>query len=417
MKRNFIKNIFIEESRNINLFDIRLSDKNMKHLILTGKNGSGKTSLLNDIHKYLYNLQDGSIVNYDILKKEYRGLLPHLSRLEKNGKIKSIHQEIASTKKNIKRLEKNFARFSGININFSDTPGFMTDEFNAGNYIVAFFEARRFLDSIKPKGIQKFNIKEFYGIKDTPGKNFLQHLVNLKAERSFANDDNDSVAVANIDKWFNKFEQMIKGIYQDQELELKFDRKKYSFFIKQKNKLPSDISTLADGHSAILKILSELIMRVDRKQGTNFDCSGVVLIDEIETHLHVELQKIVLPFLINYFPNIQFIVSTHSPFVLSSISDCIIFDLEKMMITNDLTGYSYDTLIESYFGSDKYSELLKDKVNRYEEILKSGQLSNDEREEIGELEMYLLNLPVYLSKELEVKLQELELLKISKQKK
>lgn len=44
-------------------------------------------------------------------------------------------------------------------------------------------------------------------------------------------------------------------------------------------------------------------------------CKVLFLVDEIETHLHVDLQKKVLPFLISFFPKIQFIVTTHSPFV------------------------------------------------------------------------------------------------------
>ena len=48
-----------------------------------------------------------------------------------------------------------------------------------------------------------------------------------------------------------------------------------------------------------------------------YDLQGIVLIDEIETHLHVELQKKILPFLTNFFPNIQFVITTHSPFILN----------------------------------------------------------------------------------------------------
>lgn len=59
MTENFITNIFIEKSRNINHLEIPLSNEVRQHLILTGKNGSGKTSLLLEINKFLtllYNL-------------------------------------------------------------------------------------------------------------------------------------------------------------------------------------------------------------------------------------------------------------------------------------------------------------------------------------------------------------------------
>jgi len=47
------------------------------------------------------------------------------------------------------------------------------------------------------------------------------------------------------------------------------------------------------------------------------DIEGIVLIDEIDSHLHVELQHKVLPKILQLFPKVQFLVSSHSPlFVL-----------------------------------------------------------------------------------------------------
>ncbi|MEA2012738.1 MAG: AAA family ATPase, partial [Verrucomicrobiota bacterium] len=89
------------------------------------------------------------------------------------------------------------------------------------------------------------------------------------------------------------------------------------------------LNELSDGYSSLLAVLTELILRMEAHNASNYDMQGVVLIDEIETHLHVELQKKVLPFLVSFFPKIQFIVTTHSPFILSSLSNAVICDLEK----------------------------------------------------------------------------------------
>lgn len=75
---------------------------------------------------------------------------------------------------------------------------------------------------------------------------------------------------------------------------------------------------------------------------------GIVLIDEIETHLHLGMQKIILPLLTTMFPNIQFIVTTHSPFILNSLRDAIAYDLENREQISDLTDYSYEALAEGY---------------------------------------------------------------------
>jgi AAA15 family ATPase/GTPase len=58
---------------------------------------------------------------------------------------------------------------------------------------------------------------------------------------------------------------------------------------------------------------------------TNTEESIIVLIDEVENHLHATMQRAVLPDLLKAFPNIQFVVSTHSPLVVSSVKESNIY--------------------------------------------------------------------------------------------
>ena len=51
----------------------------------------------------------------------------------------------------------------------------------------------------------------------------------------------------------------------------------------------------------------------------------VVLIDEIENHLHATMQRSVLPDFLDAFPNIQFIISTHSPLIVASVKDSNVY--------------------------------------------------------------------------------------------
>lgn len=148
----------------------------------------------------------------------------------------------------------------------------------------------------------------------------------------------------------------------------------------------------------------------------SYDLEGIVIIDEIETHLHVDLQKKILPFLTEFFPQIQFIVTTHSPFVLSSISNATICDLETRIVTTDLSNYSYDALIESYFKADKYSDEVKEKIKEFEKLVLKKELSDVEKDNLRFLRNYFVHSPKYLSTELMVKLQEINLKEITNQK-
>jgi predicted ATP-binding protein involved in virulence len=60
---------------------------------------------------------------------------------------------------------------------------------------------------------------------------------------------------------------------------------------------------------------------------------GIVLIDEIDLHLHPQWQRRFLPALVHTFPNLQFIVTTHSPQVLSHIARDSVFLLEDNKIS------------------------------------------------------------------------------------
>lgn len=85
---------------------------------------------------------------------------------------------------------------------------------------------------------------------------------------------------------------------------------------------------------------------------------GVVIIDEIDLHLHPELERVVLKRFMNTFPNLQFIVSTHSPLVLTGIEtegkpNCILrmdIDGEKPTHWPDVYGLDYNTGLEDIMG-------------------------------------------------------------------
>jgi predicted ATP-binding protein involved in virulence len=92
------------------------------------------------------------------------------------------------------------------------------------------------------------------------------------------------------------------------------------------------INQLSDGEKCLLAMVGDLARRLaianpslsDPLQG-----SGVVLIDEIELHLHPKWQREIIPALTRTFPNCQFIVTTHSPQVLSQVKPDSIYILEQ----------------------------------------------------------------------------------------
>ena len=81
------------------------------------------------------------------------------------------------------------------------------------------------------------------------------------------------------------------------------------------------LDQLSDGERNLIALTGELARRMAiaaPQSESPRELEGVVLIDEIEQHLHPGLQREVLPRLRRAFPNVQFIVTTHSPQVLST---------------------------------------------------------------------------------------------------
>lgn len=90
----------------------------------------------------------------------------------------------------------------------------------------------------------------------------------------------------------------------------------------EKNKTPLHVSQLSTGERVFLALAGDLARRLAAvcRPGENpLNGRAIVLIDELELHLHPKWQRNIAPWLLNTFPNCQFIVSTHSPQVVSEV--------------------------------------------------------------------------------------------------
>ena len=408
MAEHFITNILVENSRNVKDLEIPLSTNNRQHLILTGRNGAGKTSLLLEIKKYLTQVIAG---------KNIQEILNNTSSLENQLQNVLLSPSERSMIEGSLSYNKDWIpqTFGGTKIQFSDDS--FLEQCQSGEFILAYFDAKRQTSNLyKPSGINKVELQKNYGLNGNANTQFIQYIVNLKADRSFAKDDNENATVEKIDNWFKQLENRLKIIFDVEELELIFDRKNYTFEIVTEKGEPFGFDHLSDGYSAIISIVTELLLRMEAHNAKSYDLEGIVLIDEIETHLHVDLQKKILPFLTDFFPKIQFIVTTHSPFVLSSLANATICDLETRVVLTDLSSYSYDTLLEGYFETDKYSEELKHRLVEFEKLLAIKTKTPAQEQETKILRDYFAQAPKYLSKELVVKLQQIELDELTNKK-
>ena len=139
------------------------------------------------------------------------------------------------------------------------------------------------------------------------------------------------------------------------------------------------IFQLSSGELALISIFGEIIHQADNiKYNIHLDeIKGIVLIDEIEKHLHITLQKEILPKMFAMFPNVQFIVSSHSPFLNMGLATELsekhmIFDLDHNGISCSATENNlYEEVYDMMIGENKrFAKLCKALTEKLESLTK-----------------------------------------------
>jgi len=139
---------------------------------------------------------------------------------------------------------------------------------------------------------------------------------------------------------------------------------------KSKQIMPS-IDSLSLGESILLNLFVNIIRQSGNNSQSFDQIQGIVAIDEIDVHLHTDLQNLVLPGLIKLFPKVQFVITTHSPLFLLGMKK--IFGDECFEIRNMPNGEIITTERFSEFG--KAYQVLKETEKFEEEIKKEVERS------------------------------------------
>lgn len=376
---NFINNIHINKLFHLSDFDIPVADEKFPHLIITGKNGSGKTILLNAVSDFLNKIKDDKAMLF-------LGYYKSLETCNKILKETTDEQVRRQTQQNVDFFSREIENIYGKVELRSELWGSIIDKYAKGEFIIAFYQADRKVKMSEPKNPMKPVINKKGNVRETATSQFLNFLSDLKIQEALARNEKQDEDADEINAWFRDFEELLRHIYQDDELRLEFNYRDYSFRICTEGK-KFKFTEVSDGFAAVLDIVADLILKM-QGEGTlvrSYQKEGIVLIDEIETHLHLALQKVIMPLLTKVFPNIQFIITTHSPFVLSSMPDAVAYDLEHREVLENLTEYSYESLAEGYFGVRTQSSYAEMQLDNFRRLLAKEELSDAEKVEIKQL--------------------------------
>lgn len=405
--------------------DIDLSFNDNGIIVLTSVNGKGKTTLLSyimdawveltrNVYSNTYKDKENSYYRISSFLFDMDSSKPSMVYIRfKNGDKHFDYIDIRN-----KCTEDNylsmvpfedripFKAFSddlnerGLTKQVSSTaiPSEIKDVFNT-NVVVYFpsyrYEVPNYLND--PYNVKlSFNVKNRFSnelpnpIEVITGMNSLVNwildvVIDGELYRETQETDGKSIDLTPEDKIWISLQQILK-----EALSSKYPDGNVRFAVGKRNKgasrvsvVKSDDSTvlcptifnLSTGEMALICIFAEILRQGDNLFNgvTNEGIQGIVLVDEIDKHLHIKLQKESLPKLLKAFPNVQFVLSSHSPFLNMGLADeCLerssIIDFDNGGIAvaptnNAVYQEAYDVFLNERNNYEKKLNSLRDEMN------------------------------------------------------
>ncbi|HEE9035384.1 TPA: AAA family ATPase [Bacillus cereus] len=198
------------------------------------------------------------------------------------------------------------------------------------------------------------------------------------------------------DKDFNNVKKAIESLFLDEVL-IDRDQLYEEVYFRFANSY-SKLEDLSDGYQTIIALATDIMM-VMKNRWRNFDAEGIVLIDEIDAHLHPRWNIEIVSRLKRAFPKVQFISTTHNPLSLRGLIDGEVAVLlenkeREVYITQKLPsqkGFNVEGLLTSkFFGLYDTMPELNKLFNRYYLLLSNPNPSSTEEQEIQNLQNELL---------------------------
>ncbi len=153
-----------------------------------------------------------------------------------------------------------------------------------------------------------------------------------------------------------------------------------------RNQLPYRL--LSDGVRNMIGMVADIayrciVLNPHLKENAIRETPGVVLIDELDLHLHPSWQKKVVNDLKNTFPKIQFVASTHSPFIVQSLKSDELINLDRKTDLN-LQSLGIEEISEGVMGvthrkSAHFTEM-EEVATEYFELVNKGKATEDAQE-------------------------------------
>ncbi len=394
------------EINNLKVFhDLKL-DFNNKNAVLFGINGVGKSTVLTAINYifrvFLNQINPAQSKAYESFKDEMVSV--GSTRLEINASVKLKDTHLLSrtyniSVKNQRKVELTYPKFNYIEFREQFRKLYLMSD-DVGMPIFVHYGTNRAVldipDRIRNKHIfDKLSAIERAIDQQLDFRTFFEWYREKEADEVIHARDFDD---------FNYVDPALKHVRKAIEImigdvsNLRVKRNPVRMVVDKSGK-EIRVDMLSDGEKCTLALLGDLARRLilaNPSADNPLEGEGIVLIDEIELHMHPNWQRRILHVLNEVFPNIQFIITTHSPQVLGEVNsdyDIISLTLDKngngTALTNiyRMDGFDSNMILEEYMATSSESAFKKLLVKSLNEAIRKKDLvlAKQKLEELKEL--------------------------------
>ena len=355
--------------------------------LLVGDNGQGKTTILRSLAIGLCDQEGASA----LLSELHGGILRHQ---EKSGSIEVSLKD--ST--NGEYIIKTKISSDGKNESIKQEPP-KSSNFHRGDIFAAAYGAGRTI-----RGTESY---EEYALVDSLYTLFnyeygLQN-VELGARRVYGEGDEQWDKLRNILKYILTLNDADKIILE-----------KTGLYVETEKWGKMSFNSLSDGYQSLTSVILDFLSwKLLSSNDFNLDdISGIVIIDEIEQHLHPRWQRSIIKVLSEKFPKVQFICSTHTPICVLGLDDleggsqlikasyanghC---DVEIYDLKKNFKGYRADQILTSdvFNLSETRNKRVEGLLKAYREIYlkETASRTEEEKDKLEKIECELGELPMW----------------------
>lgn len=318
-------------------------------------------------------------INYSIIPNNYLNQISAYSDLFKNYSInfnafvdwfrylEDEYLQISNDSlKNISRKD-----FSEISLSIEQI-NFMNSQLLALEKQMTFFESQK-------------ELLEKMGEKETSFQQELSEISQLRVELIEQKNLLEKIMESNRSNYFRQREVKY-GIEQAIELftdfkNIRIERQGTPKMVVEKDGEKLDVNQLSQGEKSLLALVGDIARRLamlNPSLDNPLQGEGVVLIDEVDLHLHPKWQQNLIDKLTKTFPNVQFILTTHSPHIVSDNPDVLVYILDdgELRPYNNAYGEDVNTLLNGVFGVSERTPEIAEKFKMIGDYISDKQLDN-----------------------------------------